>query len=121
MPLAAVIGDDADDADGEAGCGEGTCELCERRMPLTFHHLVPKATHGKYVGRTLPPGLPDDAVPTKTYLGSYGAMLCRPCHSVVHRHAPNAVLASTYNSLASLQTAESVAKWVEYARTKRNR
>ena len=28
--------------DAEEDCGEGACALCDRQMPLTFHHLVPK-------------------------------------------------------------------------------
>lgn len=122
VPLAAATADDADDDDDDApvrrGCGEGACELCDRRMALTFHHLVPRATHARYVGKAVPPGLPPDATPTRLYLGSYGVMLCRPCHSVVHRHAPNAVLAQRFNSLERLQGADSIAKWVTYARSR---
>ena len=71
--------------------------------------------HSKYVGRFVPPGLPEDAVPTKMYLNSYGLMVCRACHSVIHRHAPNAVLALKFNTLERLLDAPSIAKWVDYA------
>ena len=30
---------------------DGCCELCGRQMKLTFHHLVPKETHGRYPGK----------------------------------------------------------------------
>ena len=30
---------------------DGCCELCGREMKLTFHHLVPKETHGRYPGK----------------------------------------------------------------------
>ena len=116
VPLAAAIGDDGDDDDDDDGeGGEGECVMCARRLKLTFHHLVPKATHSKYVGRFVPPGLPEDAVPTKMYLNSYGLMVCRACHSVIHRHAPNAVLALKFNTLERLLDAPSIAKWVDYA------
>lgn len=116
VPMAACLADD-DEEDGEGGaCGEGACELCGWGTRLTFHHLVPKSTHAKYVGKSVPPGLPQDAVPTKHYLGGYGVRLCRPCHSVVHRHAPNSVLARCCNTLDSLREADSIAKWVAYAR-----
>ena len=36
-------GDDGDDDDGDY-IGEGECELCERTVKLTRHHLVPKST-----------------------------------------------------------------------------
>lgn len=38
--------DDHDDDDGEY-IGEGECELCERSVKLTRHHLVPKSTWPK--------------------------------------------------------------------------
>ena len=119
VPLAAAAGDDDDDDGADADGGEGACEMCARRMRLTFHHLVPRSTHNKYVGRAVPAGLPDDAVPTKIYLGSYGIMVCRPCHCVIHRHAPNAALATKYNTLESLLEAPSIAKWVAYAASAR--
>ena len=67
VSLASVAADDGaeDDADGR---GEGTCELCLRCIALTFHHLVPKSTHSKYVGKALPPGLPDEACCAKRTL-----------------------------------------------------
>jgi hypothetical protein len=115
--LATVIDDDTDDTD-DAGQGRNTgeCELCERALPLTFHHLVPKQTHSKYLGRQrLPEGLPPDATPTKDFLSRYGCMLCAPCHAVVHRFAPNSTLAASYNSLDALRVAPAVRRWVEYA------
>jgi hypothetical protein len=33
----------------------GGCELCERDMPLTRHHLIPRSTHKKYAKMGVPP------------------------------------------------------------------
>ena len=120
VPLGAAVTPEDEQGGGEGGeggsrGGEGTCELCERRMALTFHHLVPKATHCRYIGRALPEGLPETASATKSFFGQYGVRICSACHAVVHRHAPNAVLAAKFNTLERLMEAPSIAKWVEYA------
>ena len=122
VPLASVIDEDDDEEEGDGERRVGTCELCARALPLTFHHLVPKSTFSKYTSRRccLPAGLPPEAEATKAFLGRYGTMVCRPCHSVIHRHAPNAVLAEKWNSLQSLAEAPSIAKWVAYAATQRS-
>lgn len=28
---------------------DGECELCEREMPLTKHHVIPRELHERYV------------------------------------------------------------------------
>lgn len=48
-------------------CTPTECEICEREVPLTFHHLVPRATHAKARKR---------GWHTEEVLGS-GAWLCR--------------------------------------------
>ena len=62
---------------GEAGGGdpEGTCELCQRLIPTTRHHLVPRSQHRFHKesrGRTM-----KELCVT--------VALCRPCHSGIHR------------------------------------
>merc|ERR1712014_29706 len=101
VALEAVADDDG--AESKVGC----CELCGREeLTLTFHHLIPKEVHGRFLGKGLPPGIEEAAAaqglepkPTREFLNSYVSMLCRFCHSTVHRLAPNAVLAERYNSL----------------------
>ena len=110
VALAAAVDDDE-----ETTAGHGACEMCARELPLTFHHLVPKEVHSRFVGKTPPPGLPKDATPTREYFHSYGLMLCRPCHSHVHRFAPNLLLAQRYNSLPSLLAQPPIQKWVAWA------
>lgn len=110
VALAAAVDDDE-----ETTTGHGACEMCSRELPLTFHHLVPKEVHSRFVGKAPPPGLPKEATPTKEYFNSYGLMLCRPCHSHVHRFAPNLLLAQRYNSLPSLLAQQPIQKWVAWA------
>lgn len=51
-PEEVVSWDDDDDDDG-AWIGEGECELCERTIPLTRHHLIPRSTWPRYETRLL--------------------------------------------------------------------
>ena len=83
VALEAVADDDG--AESKVGC----CELCGREeLTLTFHHLIPKEVHGRFLGKGLPPGIEEAAAaqglepkPTREFLNSYGSMLCRFCHS----------------------------------------
>jgi len=45
--------DDDDDADDGSFIGEGECELCERFIQLTQHHLVPRSTWPRIEARLL--------------------------------------------------------------------
>jgi hypothetical protein len=38
------VGDDSSDG---SGTESGVCELCEREMPLTRHHLIPRCVRGR--------------------------------------------------------------------------
>jgi len=104
-----------DVVDEDAGeMKDGQCEMCERHKLLTFHHLVPKHTHSKYLGKRLPAGL--DGEPTRHWLNTHGTMICRRCHSMVHSVASNDVLAEQYNTVAKLLAHPTVRGWIEYAR-----
>lgn len=47
-----VLGDEDEDED----MGVGECELCQRTMKMSFHHLIPKETHKRYLKKKkLPP------------------------------------------------------------------
>lgn len=112
----------ADDEDAES-VGEGECALCERSLPLTFHHLLPKQTHHRYLGREcLPTGVTEAATalgltaePTREFLHRYGTMLCRFCHSTVHQLAPNAVLAERFNTIDVLRSTPAIAQFASFA------
>lgn len=79
------------------------CELCERDwIPLTYHHLIPKAVHARVVKRGWHPQEKLNDV----------AWLCRACHSFVHRVAGNEELAREWFTVERLRGREDVRKWV---------
>ena len=121
---------------------EGECELCERVMKLTAHHLIPKCTwklikprfmeaaddfqEGRYdqvinilhLGEELPHGLTkktfQSGLNIKQFLAHYTADLCRPCHSVVHKHHSNLELAEKYNTVEKILTDENIYKFCKW-------
>lgn len=102
-----------DDEGAEETLKEGSCEMCGRHKLLTFHHLIPKDVHTTYLKKRLPAGV--EGEPTRQFLNSYGTMVCRQCHSFVHRLAPNDALAKEYNSLAKILDVPSVQSWIKWA------
>ncbi|RPD53789.1 hypothetical protein L226DRAFT_517642 [Lentinus tigrinus ALCF2SS1-7] len=85
------------------------CEICEREVPLTYHHLIPREVHDKVVKKKWHP---------EAMLNSV-AWLCRPCHSVVHRVASNEVLAREFYTVELLLGREDIQKWRKYAAKQR--
>lgn len=123
--------DDSDDEHLEDGdyIQEGECELCERHIKLTRHHLIPKDTWGKIRPRFLkasPHYLNGDfetasdiirigQLPStlsslhfvspfsiKLFLGNYITRICRQCHGMVHGVFENIELAEQYNTVDKL-------------------
>ncbi|CAI9632983.1 hypothetical protein GT037_000582 [Alternaria burnsii] len=90
------------------------CELCGRDwVPLTYHHLIPKAAHARVRKR---------GWHTEDKLNSV-AWLCRACHSFVHRLAGNEELAKSFYTVDLIQVGgveedvekrESVEGWVKW-------
>lgn len=104
------------DEDTEDAPQEGECEMCHRRMLLTFHHLIPKDTHPTYLkkpAQLASVGIHGD--PTRSFLNSYGTMVCGRCHSNIHQLAPNAVLAKEYNTLEKILAQPRIQSWIEWA------
>lgn len=83
------------------------CELCGRDKPLTFHHLIPRAVHGKrrYQKRY-----------TKDELRHRGLNICRLCHSGIHDLISEKELAESFTSKAELLAHEGVARHVAWVR-----
>lgn len=88
------------------------CEICGRDwVPLTYHHLVPRAVHAKALKRGWHREEDLQAV----------AWLCRACHSFVHRLAGHEELAREYYTVGRLLAREEVrgfAGWVGRVRWK---
>lgn len=53
LPITEEDDDEDDDDDDGNWIGEGECELCERTIPLTRHHLIPRSTWPRYETRLL--------------------------------------------------------------------
>lgn len=105
--------EDAQEEDDE-GLSNSECEICFRTMPLTFHHLHPRAIHKRYLKKY--PQV------NAFYLHTTGAKLCAPCHRAVHRTIPNHMeLAEKYNTVDKLMELEKMQKWAEWASKQRSR
>lgn len=84
------------------------CKLCARtELPLTRHHLIPRAHHNK--ARTK---REFSRVDMKTDI----ALLCRPCHSQIHRLFDNHQLASYYHTIERLQQHSEVQKFINWVK-----
>jgi 5-methylcytosine-specific restriction endonuclease McrA len=90
--------------DDEEDLAPGLCAMCERPMPLTFHHLIPKSTHADMLKR----GLCAKEDLTR------GVRICRPCHSAVHSFHDNKTLAVKYNTLDALLELEEIRKFIKW-------
>jgi 5-methylcytosine-specific restriction endonuclease McrA len=84
---------------------DGQCWMCDRTMPLTFHHLIPRTTHKKLLKRGF-----------ETKELNVGIMICRPCHNAIHRLIDEETMASDYYTFDLLMEHAGVVKWIEYAR-----
>lgn len=102
-----------EDEDEGEDFGSNECQLCERTMPLTFHHLYPKKVHRRMERRK---GARSEAfgIP-KDQLHTCGIMICRPCHSMVHRTFDHRTLAEELNSLHALRDHPKMIAWISYA------
>eukprot|EP00752_Nemacystus_decipiens_P004736 g4315.t1 len=105
----------SEEAEGDDGGGggddviePGCCSLCERVMPLTRHHVMPKSTHKRYRKKGYA-----DAVLNRTIT------ICRPCHSAVHRAHDAQTLAERFTTLEELLADETVGRFVAWARKQR--
>jgi hypothetical protein len=83
------------------------CELCERHIQTTRHHVYPKETHDWLRKKN------------ESHYGVYELRktisLCRMCHSAIHRFFTNRELAIEYYSLDLLLDSELVCKFAKWA------
>jgi len=139
--------DEFEDAttDEDEYIGEGECELCERTIRLTRHHLIPKSTWPKIRNRLLRaadaiarddiekaqrllggedvdfPGLVGQEI-TRDFVRRYiqrTCDICRPCHNTVQRLHNEMELAERYNTVEKLLTDKDVVKFCMWANKQR--
>lgn len=136
-----------EEEDGEA-LFDGECELCDRYIRLTKHHLIPKSTWPRLQTRlhhaseaieegdmnkallVLGPGLSyladelssnrgDNKRNTIKHILHRTADICRPCHSTVHKAHENLDLALSYSTIELILADSQIAKYCKWANKQR--
>ena len=82
---------------------EGICELCEREVDTSSHHLIPKQIHSKNWCKIKF---------SKFDMKNRRADLCGDCHPMVHQYFKHSELGKLYNTVEKLLAHEKVAKFV---------
>lgn len=85
---------------------DGPCEICDRKKPLTFHHLIPKMVHNRkrYQKRY-----------TKQELNT-GLYICKLCHDGIHDYFKETELAANFNTKELLLGHEGFKKHVAWTK-----
>ena len=83
------------------------CELCGREKPLSFHHLIPKAVHGRRRFQKRH---------SKDEMRSRGIYICRLCHSGIRDLLSERELAERFASREALLAHPAVAKHVAWVK-----
>jgi hypothetical protein len=135
--------DSGDNDDGEyLYVGEGECELCERFIRLTQHHLIPRSTWPRILPRLtnaaealskndvnraaliLGAGLAHMLEPLTTTDSDKAAIkelvrrtcnICGPCHAHIHRTHENMALATNYSTIELLLKDEKIHGFCKWA------
>ena len=83
------------------------CELCNRDVELTDHHLIPRAVHskGKFIRRY-----------GKEEMRTRILRLCKLCHKGVHDLYSEKELAENYNTKELLLESEKIRKHVKWVK-----
>ena len=134
---------DDEDGDGEY-IGEGECELCEREIKLTRHHLIPKSTWSTFKKKKIPAAIEAltkgqeekakmilggnliDELPSEIVENPNNSLLlrrflsktfniCRPCHSMVHKLHSEMELAESYSTIDKLLEDKELLKFCKWA------
>jgi len=89
----------------------GECEFCGREKPLTEHHLIPRAVHGKkYFQKRF----------TRDEMNFRRVSVCRKCHKGIHRIVPDEKeLARDFNTKEALLKDERIARHVAWVARQR--
>lgn len=94
---------DADGAESDEEEMEGGCEMCRRSMPLTKHHVIPRAMHKRSPYSSLGADVLSRCI-----------RICRPCHSALHRMEDEKTLAEKFRTLEQILDDERMQRWVKY-------
>mmetsp|Transcript_10436 Transcript_10436/g.17011 ORF Transcript_10436/g.17011 Transcript_10436/m.17011 type:complete len:322 (+) Transcript_10436:819-1784(+) len=105
------------------------CKVCNRVVPLTFHHLIPREMHNRMITLHRKSKLPSSLENTfqndtkrsfRDFLNTYGITVCRKCHSQIHRVESNTSLALEFNTLEKIAGHPAIVKWKRFAQKMRS-
>ena len=88
------------------------CEMCERDLITTSHHLIPKQIHTKSWCIKLF---------TKDEMNNRRANLCRDCHPYLHKKFTHTQLGKLYNTIELIMANEDVQKYVAWVKRQRKK
>ncbi|CAM9483604.1 unnamed protein product [Discosporangium mesarthrocarpum] len=108
FPVASGHSEGNMDDDDEELLPSGCCSMCERNMPLTRHHVMPRSTHKRYKKKGYSEEVLRETID-----------ICRPCHSAIHRTHDHITLAEYFRTVESLLQDEDIAKFVAWVRKQR--
>lgn len=139
-----AAGQDDDDDEEHAPLVDGECELCDRYIQLTKHHLIPKSTWPRMEAKLmlaadamedgnvdkasmiLGPGLIhllEDLQPTDKHcirqILHRTCDICRPCHSALHKAHDNTELALWYGTVDLILEDKQMASYCKWASKQR--
>jgi hypothetical protein len=105
------------------------CEICEREIPLTYHHLIPRSTHAKVLKQKWHSETMINSVAwlcrlvlnfcSARQMAQRSVYQFRYCHSTVHHVATNEELARSFYTVELLLQREDIQKWRAYAARQR--
>jgi hypothetical protein len=105
----ATKNDDSDD-DVNDNKTNFNCQICERYVKLTRHHVYPRETHKTCLKRGI-----DTTELNKTI------SICKMCHATIHRIFSNDELSKNFFSLELLLGEERVIKYAKWASSQGSR
>ena len=105
--------EDTDKEDWDRETNSFECELCDRFIQTTRHHVYPRETHDWLRKRNESHYCTSELRKT--------IALCRMCHSAIHRFYSNRELAIDYFSLELLLSSDQVCKFAKWASSMQGR
>ena len=85
---------------------EGQCALCERRGPVSFHHLIPRRNHAnKWFKKRF----------TREQMAG-GIDLCDDCHRALLKSIDHKSLGREYNTIEAIRAHRQMATFIEWVR-----
>lgn len=83
------------------------CELCERELVLTEHHLIPREMHNKKWCQKMFSS--EERKQRK-------ALVCQDCHAAIHTFIENKELAKEYNTVDKLLRHDKLLSFVNWVK-----